>query len=120
MSLAVGDRAQLTCQSVPLPVTHHGWVCHHCGELACTIVRPQQDLGGGGGQVRRALPTRIPPCGCSPYSAYLLLQHLQLQVGGRLHLAQVEDEAASRLRPHLQLQAHIGQCGPQGVCGEGL
>lgn len=57
MSLAVGDRAQLTCQSVPLPVTHHGWVRHHCGELACTIVRPQQDLGGGGGQVRRALPT---------------------------------------------------------------
>ena len=52
--------------------------------------------------------------------AYLLLGHLQLQVGGRPGLAQVEDQSGDCQGPHLQFQAHIRQCSSWEVCGEGL
>lgn len=51
--------------------------------------------------------------------AHLFCQHLQLNIGGGLAPAQVEDEASSCQGPYLQLQAYIGQFGPGELCGEG-
>lgn len=91
--------AQLTCQLVPLMVTQRSGECYQRGELACTVVSPQQYLGWGGRQEGPATP--IVPCAHSTRPAYLLLQQVQLQVGGRLKAAQVQDEAGGCLGSNL-------------------
>ena len=73
---------------------------------------------GGRGSGGPYQPQSRPEAVAQP--AYLPPQHPQLQVGGRQAPTQVEDEAGGCLGPHLQLQAQVRQCGPQGVCREGL